>query len=1519
MKRKKLLAVACGIALLLAAFAISDSRDAASVARALPVEASVPHVRTQKPVIPLVFEQNQGQFRPRTQFLTHAGKYSLSFESRSIVVVPKAASPSTSKRWAAIRPLGIDFSRESAVTRWEGESPLAARANYFIGRDAAHWRTDVAMFVSVRARNIAPGIDCIARGGTDGIELDFAAEPHADLKRLQFRLRGRSKLELGKDGGIIASNRTASLRLRRPSIYQELAGHKIAIKGGYLIGRGGIISFRVPRYDHSRALIIDPSVSLTYTTFLGGSGADSASGVAVDSTGNVYLAGTAPPAGFPETGSTSIGAGAGPDFFVAKIDPTQTGAASLIYLTFIGGSGTEYGGQLAVDSNGDVAVTGATTSTDYPVTDKTSVGTSANALALSELGAEGNSLLFSTLLAGNGSEATQTPADAGVAFAPNGNVIVASDTTSTNLPVTSGAYQAVFGSGGNVLNGAPVSGSNDGFLAVYSSSGTLAYLTYLGIDGYAYTDTGGDPNFATVQVGVTGVAVDLLGRAYVAGFTSQPGAGFPTTNGLQTAYGGGAFDAFLMSFSPKGLGTADLIYSMFLGGSSLDQAFGVAVDGAIPANAYVVGTTQSSDVVNSPVISGYQTAPNGIANGFLAVVSQSSAGVTSLNYATYFGGSASDSALSVGALGENAVYIAGHTTSANFPTSQTLQSFSGTSDAFVAKFDTTQAGAASLLYSTLLGGRNDSQANGVAATATGSVFVSGSTTSPDFPLAGNPQTGVQPVCTSCQESPPLSDAFVVALAENTATGPIVEFNAPVLNFDNQLVGSPNPPQLSILTNGGTVPLEITSLGIAGTNANDFSQSNNCPISPQTLAAGANCSITVTFAPSIAGAESAALSFTDNAPGSPQSVNLAGTGEEPLASPSPQSVSFGNQPTGSTSAQQVVTLGNAGNLALNISLVGLSGADAAQFAIKGVDTCTNPPTVQPGGSCSIGIAFAPQTTGNFSASIQFTDNAGNAASAVQSVPLSGAGVPPSAAVSLAPTSLAFSPQSVGTTSAPQTVALANTGTLSLQISTISFTGANASEFAFASGTSCPISGGTLAAGAQCSVTVTFTPSSAGAQSAAISFSDNVSGSPQTVPLSGTGGAGASISVTPASISFSPQTLQIPAAAQTVLVTNSGSGAVQISGITMSGANSADFVETNNCPGTLNASANPCSVSIAFDPTAGGARSATLLIADTAAGSPQVVTLSGTGLAPSVSLPGASPVFIAQLVGTTSPAAQIAIANAGNGALSISGLTLTGANSGDFQQTSACVDNAQHSNMIAANSACTVNVTFQPLASGTRAATLNITDNALNSPQTVPLSGAAVDFSVEVTPGAPQSIVVTAGQTATYNLQASPVGGFVGTVSLACSGAPALVACSISQPTVSVTGTSPTGFTVSAATTAANTSSPGAIFHRNSPNSPGTPWSSSRKLRALHWPGFAFATIILALAGLIDAMRQRRARANIPRLALCVALLIILASCGGGGGGTQTTTSQGTAPGTYTLTVTGSVQGVSRSVPLTLDVQ
>ncbi len=1449
-------------------------------------------------LVPTVFEKNEGQFQKGIRFVARSENYSISLENDGISIYPnqrKRGAQGPSQDADLANPFRIEFLRSIAPARarWQGEEKLAARANYFLGSDRQNWHTNVPLFAGARWRDVMPGIDWIARSGSTGIELDFDVAPGADLRSVRFRVTGSGILERADNGDLIVERGAATMHLLAPSIYQSVAGLRVPVEGRYVIDADRAISFRVPHYDRSVPLIIDPSVSLSYTTFLGGSGADSASGVGLDGMGNVYIAGTCVNSGFPEASGTEIGPGGGADFFVAELNPNLQNAASLIYLTFIGGSGTEAGGELAVNAGGEVAIAGTTTSSNYPVTDGTTIGSSANALALTLLNTGGGSMVFSTLLAGNGSEGTQSGPS--VAFEPSENIAVASDTTSTNLPVTVGAYQTVFG------NGDTPTGSNDGFEAVYSNTGVLAYLTYLGIDGYTNLDGFAVP----VQVGVTGIAADLLGNTYLAGFTSQPGSGFPTTNGFQTTYGGGAYDAFLMCINPKGLGSGDLVYSTFLGGSDSDQAFAVAVDGAIPANAYLAGTTQSSSIFTSPTISGYQTTLNGVANGFLAVVSQTTAGVASLEYATYFGGSESDSALAVNALAENAVYLAGNTTSPNFPPYQTLQAYSGTNDGFVAKFDTTQAAAASLLYSTLLGGRNAAQVNGVAATALGSVFVAGSTTSPDFPLAGNPQTGVQPICSSCQESPPLPDAFLVALAENATIGPIVSFNAPQLNFGNQLVGSANPPETSQITNAGTLPLAIGSVTIVGTNAGDFSQSDDCPIAPSLLAVGANCAITVTFSPSLAGSESAALSFADNAPGSPQSVNLNGTGEEPVASETPAIVAFGNQAVGTVN-QQVVTLTNSGNLALSITNVILTGPDVAQFGYGGLDTCGNAP-LQQGASCMVGVDFQPTMTGSFSAQLQFTDNTGNAPGSIQSIQVSGIGVTAAPGVSVAPAVLTFSSQVVGTTSGPQTISMTNTGSLAAQVSTISIAGSNAPEFAFASGSNCPIGGGTLAASASCNVNVAFTPSVTGSQSAVVLFADNASGSPQSVSLSGTGSS-AVLTVSPSSLNFSSQTLEVQTVPQTVTLQNSGATAINISNIAIGGSNPTDFTQSNNCPATLNPSGqnNPhpsCTISIQFDPIAGGVLSATLLVTDNASGSPQSVPLSGTGLVPSISMSPSSLAFGPQAVGTPSPASPIGVTNSGNGGLAISGLAFSGADQMDFSATQNC------GTTLAPGNSCQISVIFAPTAAGSRSAYLNVTDNSPNSPQIIPVTGDATNFSIGMQPGAPQTIVVSAGGTATYNLQVSPAGGFSGSVAITCTGAPQSAACAANPASVSVTGQTAVAFTVNVTTSAATSETNG--DERSSRNDTGR--------RA---PMVVAMIAILALAYITPLYfatnrGRRRARTFARGIALILFAWSAMTACGGGG--QPNPDSQGTPAGTYTLTVTGTNQTATSTTSLTLQVQ
>jgi len=253
------------------------------------------------------------------------------------------------------------------------------------------------------------------------------------------------------------------------------------IDGEYVIEADGSIGFRIGPHDPDAMLVVDPSLSIAYGTFLGGLGSDTAASIAIDHAGKIYVGGTTTSTAFPGAPASKVGPADGPaQFFIAKIDPTLTGASSLVYLTFIGAGGTQAGGLIAVDGSGDVAITGTTTATDFPVTDTTEP-TSAlasgygNDTIVSEIGPAGNNLIFSTLFGGSGTE-SQAGAG-GIALDSAGDVYIASDVQTTpidsasaDLPVTPGAFQTAW-------DGEPA----DGFLAIFqppTSAGKAAILKY---------------------------------------------------------------------------------------------------------------------------------------------------------------------------------------------------------------------------------------------------------------------------------------------------------------------------------------------------------------------------------------------------------------------------------------------------------------------------------------------------------------------------------------------------------------------------------------------------------------------------------------------------------------------------------------------------------------------------------------------------------------------------------------------------------------------------------------------------------------------------------------------------------------------------------------------------------------------------------------------------------------------------------------------------------------------------------
>jgi cardiolipin synthase len=423
-------------------------------------------------------------------------------------------------------------------------------------------------------------------------------------------------------------------------------------------------------------------------------------------------------------------------------------------------------------------------------------------------------------------------------------------------------------------------------------------------------------------------------------------------------------------------------------------------------------------------------------------------------------------------------------------------------------------------------------------------------------------------------------------------------------FPGTTVGVTSTAQPVTLTNSGTAPLSISGITITGTNASAFADTTTCT---NLLSAGNSCTISVTFTPPSAGSFVAAISVADDVTGSPQTVALSGTSALapiPETILSPSTVAFQSTTVGAISAAQLISLSNPGTAPLTVSTISITGANAADFAET--NNCSN--TLAPGTGCSISVTFTPAMVGSLAASISITDNA---AGSPQTVPLLGvaAALPVSQAV-LSPVSLTFPTTSLGSAAAVQPITLSNPGTLTLNISSIAITGANSSSFDETD--NCDTS---LAPNATCTISATFTPAASGNLAAAVSVADDAAGSPQTATLTGTG----TIAQTPQAV-FSPQSISFlntaagtTSPAQTVTLSNPGAMQLNLSALTKTGANPTSFgVDASAC-GAFVAPGSSCPISITFTPGAAASYSANLSVADNAAGSPQLVPLTGTGVA------------------------------------------------------------------------------------------------------------------------------------------------------------------------------------------------------------------------------------------------------------------------------------------------------------------
>jgi trimeric autotransporter adhesin len=685
-----------------------------------------------------------------------------------------------------------------------------------------------------------------------------------------------------------------------------------------------------------------------------------------------------------------------------------------------------------------------------------------------------------------------------------------------------------------------------------------------------------------------------------------------------------------------------------------------------------------------------------------------------------------------------------------------------------------------------------------------------------------------------------------------------------LGFGNQVVNTASASKPVTVTNNGNLPLTITAIAFTGANSGDFSETDNCPKSPSAVAVNGSCTINVTFKPTATGARAASLSITDNAANSPQTLGLTGTGIAPAVNLGSASLTFSNQVVGTTSTPaQTVTLTNNGTAALTITTIAVGGANSADFGET--DNCPkSPTTIAANGSCTISVTFTPSATGPRAASISIADDASGSP---QAISLTGTGVAPG--VGLSANSLTFAAQTLNTTSAAQSVTLTNTGTSVLNITGITITGANASDYGQTN--TC---GTSVAAGKNCTINVTFTPAANGSRTASVSIADNASNSPQTVSLTGSGDTpAASFSIT--TLNFSNQQLGKPSAVQAVTLTNGSTVPLAISGITVTGANAADFKQTNNCGAAVAAGGN-CTISVTFTPSVLMSETASVMVADNAAASPQSITLNGNGVAPGASLSTSTLTFADQFVGTTSATAQtVTLTNNGSVPLTINGITV----SGDYTQTNTC------GTSVPATANCTISVTFTPGASGARPASITITDNAPSGTQTVSLTGSGFTISLAAASGGSMSQTVKAGQTATYNLQLTSAGGAPAdqiSVAVACSGAPALATCNAPSAPVVVTSTTPGTFAITIATAGNGTlvSQP-----QSEPN--------TQPPAALRLMPLTVLALLLCIAAMLATMHSPTGRMRTASIALTACLVLMpvtaatfLAGCAGGGGSNST---------------------------------
>ncbi|MGC2248259.1 MAG: SBBP repeat-containing protein, partial [Terriglobales bacterium] len=744
---------------------------------------------------PLFFEPNVGQTDGRVKFLARGSGYGLFLTAdEAVLSLQHRAAKGQMVKSDVVR---MHLDGASSTSRIRGAEPLPGKSNYFIGNDPSKWRRGISQFARVEYQRVYPGVDLVYYGNQKQLEYDFRVAPGADPNQIALSFQGASaRLD---SGDLVLSTADGDIRFHAPHIYQPAAqttarasaATSATISGGFRQLADNKIGFTVGHYDPSRELVIDPVLS--YSTYLG-MGGESLVSEAIDFANNIYVAGSTTSPNFPTTaGAIQTTLNGTQNIFVAVLNPLAgSGSAQLLFATYLGGSGIDQLGGVAVDPGNsalpdiNIYVAGTTTSPDFPITmanafqaTATFTGSQTHGFlsAINASNVSGSNvftLTYSTYLAGNagsgisGNDTTENDVVTGLAVDSFFDAYVTGTTTSTDIltgfPSTTNGYQICpwqpAQSGGTPC---PITSGPTQFFAseintAGSGAASMLYSTYFG-GGYPC------PTCTPAPVAIGGgIAVDVIPNnprsnvnMYFTGTTNMWGGGAPIPNGaapfplvnawqsclnqsgvtscmgvIPTAY----TDAFIVKLNPNQIGAIPS-YSTYLGGEFDDKGAAVAVDNI--GDSYVTGSTNSPDW-NCTNNNACAFAPNYGAydnNGdaFIAKVANYQGGIFPLVFFAYIGGSGKDDGNAIAVDSVQSAHIAGTTTSTDLPVVNASQAGygGGASDAFVALMSSTVLTGTTGNYVTYLGGNFLDQGTGIVLDNNGTAYVAGVTRSSNFP------------------------------------------------------------------------------------------------------------------------------------------------------------------------------------------------------------------------------------------------------------------------------------------------------------------------------------------------------------------------------------------------------------------------------------------------------------------------------------------------------------------------------------------------------------------------------------------------------------------------------------------------------------------------------------------------------------------------------------------------------------------------------------------------------------------